>query len=233
MLTDYLQNTQKRIAEKLDNFYTPGGIHVYIQEPLTGDNIDIETLIGRLEDLVPQHLRSEIEMVIIGWFSEFGERNINAFYKDGALYVSNVQDDSEDLFDDLVHEVAHSIESIYGYEIYGDQKVKNEFLRKRKYLHDMLWQKGYKAPLDIFMNSEYDKDFDMFLYKKVGYDKLSSICQGLFVSAYAPTSLQEYFATGFTEYYLNSNHDFLKRVSPQLYKKLLLLHNPEKLDNSM
>ena len=74
-------------------------------------------------------------------------------------------------------------------------------------------------------------DLDLFLYEKIGYDKLSRIVQGVFISAYAPTSLQEYFATGFTEYYLNSNHDFLKKVSPQLYKKLSLLHNPEKLNN--
>ena len=34
----------------------------------------------------------------------------------------------------------------------------------------------------------------MFLYKTVGYEKLSSMIEGLFISAYAPTSLEEYFA---------------------------------------
>ena len=71
------------------------------------------------------------------WEEEFEERKLNAFYKDGTLHISNAQDDEEDMYDDIVHEIAHSIETALGYVIYGDEKIKNEFLRKRKYLHDI------------------------------------------------------------------------------------------------
>ena len=82
------------------------------------------------------------------------------------------------------------------------------------------------------MNPEYNQEFDLFLYEKVGYDKLSNIAQGIFINPYAATSLREYFATGFTEFYVHPDeHGFLKRVSPQLYKKLVSLHDPKKLDN--
>ena len=47
-------------------------------------------------------------MIIVGWFKEFEERDINAFYKDATIYVSNVQDDEDDMVDDIVHEFAHS-----------------------------------------------------------------------------------------------------------------------------
>ena len=230
MLTDYLMNTQKNLTEKLNSFYTPSGLHVYVKDALVNQEIDIEDVIGKVEDFVPSHLRAEIEMVIIGWFDEFEEQKINAFYKDGALHLSNTVADAESMFDDAVHEIAHSVEEVYGYIIYGDQNLKKEFLRKRKYLHDMLWEKGFKAPLSIFMNPEYDEEFDKFLYKTVGYDKLRSIAEGLFLTAYAPTSLKEYFATGFLEFYLDSNHNFFKKVSPQLYKKLVILQNEKKLD---
>ena len=70
----------------------------------------------------------------------------------------------------------------------------------------------------------------MFLYKKIGYDKLAALIRGLFISAYAPTSLREYFATGFTEFYLDSDHSYLKRVSPALYEKLSLLQDSNMLD---
>jgi hypothetical protein len=232
MLTDYLMNTQKNLTEKLNNFYTPSGIHVYVKDSLVNQEIDIEDVIGKVEDFVPSHLRAEIEMIIIGWFDEFEEQKINAFYKDGALHISNAVADAESMFDDAVHEIAHSVEEVYGYMIYGDQNLKKEFLRKRKYLHDMLWEKGFKAPLNFFMNPEYDEELDVFLYKTVGYDKLSSICQGLYISPYAPTSLKEYFATGFLEFYLDSNHNFIKKTCPQLYKKLIVIQSPEKLDNA-
>ena len=58
-----------------------------------------------------------------------------------------------------------------------------------------------------------------FLHQKVGYDKLSSVIQGLFISPYAATSLREYFATGFTDFYMDSDHKYLKTVSPQSYMK--------------
>ena len=229
MLIKHLQQKQKKLLES-SNFYTPEGLSVYFQKPLINDKIDVEKVIGKIEDSIPSHLRSEIEMVIFGQFDEFKDRSLNAFYKDGALYISNFQDDEEDLYDDLVHEIAHSAEEVYGYEIYGDEKIKDEFLRKRKFMHDLLWSKDYKAPLSFFMDTEYNKEFDMFLYEDIGYDKLSQLLVGLFVSAYAATSLREYFATGFTEYFIDPTHNTLKKVSPELYKKISSIVNPEELD---
>lgn len=227
----YLQNKQQQLAEQIHNFYTSNGIHVYFKDQLVNDRLDVGQMMAKLERRIPSHVLSEIEMIIIGWFDEFEERSINAFYQDGAIHISNYTEDNEDLFDDLIHEVAHSVEQPYGNHIYGDGKVMNEFLAKRKRLHSILWNEGYKAPLNLFLEPEYDEEFDEFLFQEVGYDKLSNLVNGLFVSAYAPTSLREYFATGFTEFYLDSNHTFLKKSSPELYKKLFALQDPNSLDN--
>jgi len=226
----YLQEKQRSLSQQKSNFYTPNGLHVYIKEPLHNEDIDLEEVVSKLEGALPRHLLSEVEMIVVGWFDEFETRDINAFYRDGALYVSNMQSDSDDLYDDLVHETAHSLESLYGHFIYADEKIKDEFLRKRKYLHDTLWSRGFKAPISFFTDVEYNKEFDMFLYEKIGYDKLSSLMMGLFINPYAATSLQEYFATGFTEFYINSEHRFLQKISPELYKKINLLCDEEALD---
>tara|TARA_B100000287_G_scaffold250022_1_gene235010 strand:+ start:2442 stop:3101 length:660 start_codon:yes stop_codon:yes gene_type:complete len=213
------------------DFYTPTGIHVFFKDFIENKNIDPEKVIADVESKIPSHLLSEIEMIIFGWFDDFEERSINAFYDSGAIYVSNIQDDYLDLYDDLVHEISHSLEEPHGYFLYGDKKIEQEFLRKRKYVHDILWKIGYKIPLSVFMDSEYNEELDMFLYEKVGYDKLSNIVAGVFISPYSVTSLREYYATGFTEFYLHPDtHNFLKKISPELYKKLLLLQNPEELD---
>ena len=232
-MLQHLKQKQKQLQEMRSDFYTARGTHVYFKDDLDNDEIDVEHVIAKIEGMLPEHLLSELEMVIIGWFDEFEDRNINAFYKDGALHISNIQDDEDDMIDDLVHEIAHSVESPYGYELYGDQNVKDEFLRKRKMLHDKLWALDYKAPLKWFMDTEYDKEFDEFLFETVGKDKLRMICMGLFINAYASVSLREYFATGFTDFYLYSNHNFLKKVSPILYEKLLLLQDVKNLDNVM
>ena len=230
MLRTYIEQKQSQLLNRQTDFYTPTGIHVFFKEPV--DNINVEKVISDVEASLPMHLLAELEMIIFGWFDEFEERSINAFYEGGTLYISHLQDDASDLYDDVIHEIAHSSEEPYGYFLYGDKKIEEEFLRKRKYLHDILWKMGYKAPTSVFMNPEYNEEFDMFLYEKIGYDKLGEILTGIFVTPYAATSLREYFATGFTEFYLHpEEHGFLKKIGPELYKKLVLLQDPEKLDN--
>jgi len=234
MLIKHLQEKQKKLLNQQTDFYTPTGIHVYFQEELLNDEVNVERVISRVENKIPHHLLSEIEMMIIGWFEEFDERNLTAFYENGTVFISHIQDDEDDMFDDIVHEISHSLESPHGYFLYGDEKIKKEFLRKRKHLHDILWAHGHKIPESVFSIIEYDEDFDMLLYKQIGYDKLASLMRGLFISPYAATSLREYFATGFTEFYLNPNqHNYLKTISPSLYKKIILLQNPETLDTSI
>ena len=74
-------------------------------------------VIATVESKVPHHLLSELEMIIVGWFKEFEERDINAFYKDAILHISNEQDDNEDMVDDIIHEIAHAVEEAYGFDI--------------------------------------------------------------------------------------------------------------------
>jgi hypothetical protein len=228
----HLPEALQKNQQKNTDFYTSNGLHVYFKDPLINDEINVEEVINQMESKIPEHLFSEVEMIIIGWFDEFEKRSLNAFYDSGTIYVSHIQDNNVDLFDDLIHELSHSLETPYGYFLYADNKIHDEFLRKRKYLHDLLWSKGYKAPMTFFTNVEYDEEFDKFLYEKVGYDTLATLVQGVFISPYAPTSLHEYFATGFVEYYLDSNHNFLKKVIPELYKKLQTLQKPEQPDMS-
>ena len=65
----------------------------------------------------------------------------------------------------------------------------------------------------------------------VGYDKLNVICNGLFINAYAPTSLREYFATAFTDFYMVPNdHGALKSVSPEVYKKIIKINSKDFVD---
>ena len=229
MHQNYIREQLKKQLKS--DFYTPSGIHVYYKEPFHCDKIDLETAVANLESVLPSYLLSEVEMIVVGWFKEFEERSISAFYKDGALYISSFQDDNEELYKDLLHETSHSLEVSYGMTIYADEEVKNEFLRKREHLYSIMWSKGFKTPKSVFMDIEYSEEFDKFLYTQVGYDKLSSLMMGLFINPYAATSLSEYFATGFAEFYTNSDHKYLQKIGPSLYKKLILLQSEEKLDN--
>ena len=90
---------------------------------------------------------------------------------------------------------------------------------KRKRLLDLLKQEGYTEYITAFNNTNYSRAFDEYLHQTIGYPLLQTLTQGLFLSPYSITSLREYFAIGFEEYFIK-DRDYLKRVSPQLYNKI-------------
>ena len=146
-------------------------------------------------------------------------------YKDGAIYISPDQDNEEDLLDDIIHEIAHSLENEYRDVIYGDNTLESEFLGKRKTLHYLV----DKPMLDMvyYNNRDYNATFDKHLYKDIGYDKLRLISAELFYSPYAITSLREYWANGFENYILGDKLA-LRDLSPALFNKVSeILENSE------
>ena len=123
------------------------------------------------------------------------------------------------MVEDILHELAHSIEEVRAIDIYGDGAVEREFLGKRKRLLDILRSNGYHIPASSVMNPEYTLEFDAFLYEKIGYPELAALTMGLFISPYAITSLREYFASGLEEYFVG-DIAAINNISPQLVTKL-------------
>ena len=191
---------------------------VLVKDPLP-ENVNIDRVLSLLEKRIPEHLAYGIDMIYIGQFQEFVDRDINAAYKDGAIYVTNEQIDEDDMLDDITHEIAHACEEAYTSLIYADGKIQNEFVGKRRRLFEILRTEGYKVSLEDFLNTEYSREFDEFLYQEVGYDKLTFFTMGLFVSPYGATSYREYFANGFEHYFLNEPR-YVKVVSPAVYEKI-------------
>ena len=97
-----------------------------------------------------------------------------------------------------------------------------EFLGKRQKLFYLLKAEGINVRPEDFMQTEYSKDFDMYLFEKIGYPLLTQLTVGLFLTPYGITSLSEYFAEGF-EYYFLRDRDYVKKISPMCYQKIVEL----------
>ena len=121
---------------------------------------------------------------------------------------------------DLVHEIAHSFEETHPDELYEDGLLQQEFLGKRQKLFTTLKVRGFPVKIQDFQNIDYDKTFDEFLYSTVGYEALGNMTHGLFISPYAATSLREYFANAFEEFFVNDVKT-IQTISPEVYKKIL------------
>ena len=198
-----------------------GSTPVYINHELPAE-INIQLVLQTIENAIPEHLAYGVEAIYIEHLDEFTERSINAVYKNGSIYISNFQDDDEDLIDDIAHEIAHASEVLYRKQIYEDNTVINEFLGKRKRLLDILAQEGYTIKAETFLDPNYSRQIDNFLYQEVGYPLLNNLTQGLFISPYSVTSVREYFAIGFEEFFLK-DQNYVKKTCPELFTKILEL----------
>jgi len=214
---EYIIEKEKNTRKNYIYFY--GNIPVYIKDMLP-QGVNIERVLSTVEKTIPRELIWDLDMVVVGHIPEFEERQINALYKDSAIYVTNAQSSNQDMVDDIVHEMAHCFEERHEEEIYGDMVLENEFIMKRKKLFEMLAEEDYDVPPRYFLDPDYDEDFDMFLYTVVGYPVLLTMTYDLFTSPYAITSLREYFAKGFEEFFLG-NQKNLKDISPVLYNRIL------------
>jgi len=196
-----------------------GSIPILVRDRLT-NQIDINQLINSIHTLLPKPPKDLIKSIQIGNYSEFDQKKINAMYHDGILYLSNQQDDINDIMDDIVHEYSHALEEYYNDEIYGDTSIEKEFLSKREQLARIIKSQGFDITNYDFNNASYNKKLDIYLLDVIGYERLNKLTNyGLFINPYAATSLREYFATGFEEYILG-DHTELQKISPILYNKI-------------
>lgn len=212
-------------SKKLKDTYKLHDIDIFIKDQLP-EHIDPNFVFKYINQRIPSHLLKGVDMIYIGQFDKILDKEANALYQDGAIYVTNIQDDDKDMIDDIIHEIAHSVEDVYGYVIYDDARLNNEFLGKRKRLFSDLKSHDYDPPEELQVQSEYSQKIDDYLYKDVTYDAMWHFVGGLFPSPYAATSLREYFARGFEEYCFGNTKE-LKETCPVLYEKLRLLFKLE------
>ena len=220
----YIKKTRIIITERRETLFF-NSINVFIKDPLP-ENVPLNPVLRKVESIIPRHMAYNIDAVYVGDFEHLKEREINALYQDGALYISNIQDDVVDLLDDIIHEISHATEEKYGPEIYGDGLIEQEYLNKKERLYEILKSYEYNVDYNMFMQTEYLQEFDDLLYKEIGYEKLEFLITGIFLSNYSVTSMREYFATGFERYFLGNAAE-LSGISPYLYQKIDDLNNLE------
>jgi len=222
-MEEYIKSSHDKA--KAQHFLWKNRINVYNAEALPED-VNIEEILEDIGDRLPSSFFNGIESIFIGEFEHMREKEVDAMFQDGAIYIyPPYVRSSEDLEDDLVHEIAHSLEEAHMADIYGDGKLEREFLLKRMQLLGALKKEDVPHfPRDYFLNVDYSLELDNYLYRVVGYPLLAALTTHIFASPYGATSLREYFANGFEEYYMR-DPEAIKSVSPQLYKKIVLLYN--------
>lgn len=215
----WISESAKRGSEMRKHFKMHD-IEIFIKDPLP-DVVDADFAFKYIASILPAYLMTEIDIVYVGQFEDLKKRSVNAIFQDGAIFVTNEQVNEMDFIDDIVHEIAHSIEKKYVDLIYGDGSIEREFKDKRKKLYNILKEKGKNPPAEIVTNINYSEAVDDYFFHQIGYPVMGQICAfaKLFTGPYSATSIREYFATGFDQYFLGEQM-LVRNFCPALYKVL-------------
>tara|TARA_R110002110_G_scaffold351848_1_gene561831 strand:- start:596 stop:1045 length:450 start_codon:yes stop_codon:yes gene_type:complete len=131
-------------------YYLNSEIPVWTEDPLS-DTVNLKQVLEKVESLIPSAFLKYVQAVRIGMFDEMIERSVNALYKDGVLYITNIQDNNQDIIDDMVHEISHAVEQNNSDIIYDDGEIQQEFLGKRKRLYNLLKSEGFDVIIEQFL----------------------------------------------------------------------------------
>ena len=218
----YIKNSNERNHKNPLGHVYVSGIKLYIKDPLP-EHINFKESILFVIQKIPTNFYKNVHTISIGNFNFLRKREVDAIYREGTIYLSNAQDNNYDIMSDLIHEIAHAFEEEKYDHIYTDKSIEDEFISKRKKMYEILLSNNllssYIKEKDFF-NIKYDSKFDTFLYKEIGYEKLNNLIGNLFISPYASTSLREYFANAFENFFIN-DMSTVKKVSPSVYKKII------------
>ena len=187
-------------------------------------SFDLPAVLQAVQKSIPQPLTKDLDYILVSNSDYLKDREVDSVYQDGIIYMSARIEDEETAVLSVVHEIAHAIEEQFPY-IYEDETIETEFLGKRTKLYEILSAHGFDLSGLDFLNAEYSEKFDDFLYLDIGYPLLRNFASGLFLSPYAATSVREYYATAFEEYFMREAK-YVKLFSPAVYFKI-----EELLDN--
>lgn len=224
-LLEYLSKSSMAAKKQHKEGIFLDNVHIFIKDQIIGD-VNLNNVLKKVKNSIPLHLFGGLDAIYVGQFKELQQKEVNAAFMDGALYISNIQQDEESMLEDIVHEVAHSLEELSTFSMYRDDSIYDEFIAKRLKLESILKSNGYNTTKQNFTKLEYDVKFDKYLYEDVGYPALHTMTVNLFCSPYGATSIREYFANGF-EFYFVKDRQLVRKISPQLYKKLVEVEKGE------
>ena len=230
-MIDYIKESNKKAQDR--NEYMLFNVPVYVINKFPS-NIKINNILDSVKDIINKKYLDRLDAIYIGDFKDLNRRDIQSMLKDDAIWISsnNVKNVITEplVVENIIHEIAHLLEEKYQSQIYGDRKLEREYNSKKNRLFHLLKNEEYDIDLELFFSDDMLKEFDNFLYKVVGYDKISLLTAGLFLSPYSITTVREYFASGMLDY-LTSDNSYIDEISPVLYSKIKQIE--ENLNNEI
>lgn len=184
-------------------------------------DVDLRRALQIVDGLVPERFLRIIDKIRIGDYPELTHRNMDAItHNDDEIILSSEYENLDPFVNAIIHEIGHIVENFHEDDIYNDDALKREFKRKREKLFIRLKHEGYEVDKKkVVYNLRYNKSLDNFLWKEIGYDFIAQLTHDLFLNPYSATSLREYWAVAFQNYFRGNPRD-VEKYCPNALRKI-------------
>ena len=83
---NWLEESVKK-SKKLKDHYMLGDVNIYVKDQLP-ENVDIDFVIRYVAKRLPNHVLTNIDIIYVGHFQDLVDRDINALWQNGAIYIT-------------------------------------------------------------------------------------------------------------------------------------------------
>lgn len=178
---------------------------------------NLPSSVKQIETRLPEKFFTGLEMIHVGQYPDLINSDRDSSYIDNQIFILSSL--GEDEFQSaLIHELAHHVEGLFGNEIYGDESVLKEFIRKRLALFGKMSERVSGLQRELFANVNYSEQIEKMFFVDVGEEIMQNYVIGLFPNVYSAVSVREYFANGIENTTANQkSSNYIKVISPALY----------------
>ena len=90
--------------EKNKKHFTWNGVEIWVKDPLVNPEISISSVLLSIDKKLPKHFYQNVDSIYVGEFDFLKNRNIQAMYENSSIFVTNNQENEEDMADDAIKE---------------------------------------------------------------------------------------------------------------------------------
>jgi len=94
-IEEIIRNSLKKSEEQKREYSLFGRVFVYVKDPVL-ENINVSSILYKIEKIMPPHLMDEVDEILVGSFDRNEDRQLEAHYDSGAIYITSNLPTEED-----------------------------------------------------------------------------------------------------------------------------------------
>ena len=100
-LKEYIKKSHSKATKKQKHYTMSNNTDVFIKDSLP-EGFDLNYVLKKVEASIPSYLMHNVDTIYVGEFEELNNREIQAMYKDSAIYLSSFKNSNIPVSEEVI-----------------------------------------------------------------------------------------------------------------------------------